>query len=75
MLWLSRYLLFIQTKPTPNPNFLKFIPTGKEVMKSGTMDITAPKYANTSPLAQKLFKIDGVTRVFYGANYVSISKT
>lgn len=75
MLWMNRYFLFIQTKITPNPNFLKFIPTGKIVMKSGTMDITAPKYATISPLAQKLFNIDGVTRVFYGADYVSIAKT
>ncbi len=57
MLRLSRYWLFIQTKQTPNPNFLKFVPTGKTVMKSGTMDITALKYAHISPLAQKLFKI------------------
>lgn len=66
--------LFIQTKGTPNPNFMKFVPTGKTVMKSGTMDITALKYAGVSPLAKKLFAVDGVVRVFYGADYVSIAK-
>lgn len=66
--------LFIQTKGTPNPHFLKFVPTGKTVMKGGTMDITALKYASVSPLARKLFAVDGVTRVFYGADYVSIAK-
>jgi hypothetical protein len=43
-------------------------------MKSGTMDITALKYASPSPLARKLFAIEGVTRVFYGADYISIAK-
>lgn len=69
-----RFWLFVQTKTTPNPNFLKFIPTGKTVMKSGTMDITALKYASVSPLARKLFAVDGITRVFYGSDYVSIAK-
>jgi hypothetical protein len=75
MLLQSHYGLFIQTKSTPNPNFMKFVPTGKTVMKSGTMDITALKYASMSPLARKLFAIEGVTRVFYGADYISIAKT
>ena len=68
------YSLFIQTKVTPNPNFLKFVPTGKLVMKTGTMDITAPKYATCSPLARKLFNLDGIARVFYGYDHISVAK-
>jgi hypothetical protein len=74
-MWKSIYTLFIQTKTTPNPNFLKFIPTGKTVLKAGTMDITSLKFASASPLARKLFSINGINRVFYGPDYVSISKT
>jgi len=43
-------------------------------MKEGTMDFTAIKYANVSPLARNLFLIDGVNRVFYGKDYISVSK-
>jgi hypothetical protein len=74
LLFTSLQQLFIQTKSTPNPNFLKFVPTGKTVMKSGTMDITALKYASVSPLARKLFAVEGVVRVFYGSDYLSIAK-
>ena len=70
------YLLFIQTQKTPNPNFLKFIPISKLVMGSDDpVDIDSPEKAfNVSPLARKLFKVDGVTHVFYGKDYISISK-
>ncbi|KAL4506442.1 hypothetical protein ABPG72_000013 [Tetrahymena utriculariae] len=67
--------LFIQAKSTPNPNFLKFVPSGKTVMTDGTsLDFIAARYAHVSPLAKKLFTIDGVNRVFYGKDYISISK-
>jgi hypothetical protein len=66
--------IFIQTKKTPNPNFLKFIPTGKIIMEEGTMDYSAPRFAYNSPLALKLFLLDGVNRVFYGKDFISISK-
>jgi len=66
------YLLFIQTQKTPN--FLKF--NNKLVMGSDDpVDIDSPEKAfNVSPLARKLFKVDGVTHVFYGKDYISISK-
>ena len=69
-------LLFIQTQKTPNPNFLKFIPTSKLVMgPDDPVDIDSPEKAfNVSPLARKLFKVDGVTHIFYGKDYISISK-
>jgi len=66
--------IFVQTKPTPNPNFLKFVPGGKVVMESGTMDYSASRFAHNSPLAMKLFGIDGVSRVFFGKDHISVGK-
>ncbi len=65
--------MFIQTEETPNPATLKFIP-GVDVMPSGTMDFSAPEAAECSPLAARLFRIDGVERIFLGADFVSVSK-
>lgn len=66
--------LFIQTKPTPNPSSLKFVP-GKEVMPTDqTMDFSSIRFTHISPLARKLFGIDGVTRVFYGKDFISVTK-
>ena len=46
-------LIHIDTLKTPNPNFLKFVPTGKDVMgNKGSLDIPGPQYANISPLAE-----------------------
>ena len=69
--------LFIHTKTTPNPNFLKFVPTAKTVMGAGDpIDILSLEDAYTvSPLARRLFKVHGVTRVFYGKDFISISKS
>lgn len=68
--------IFIQTKKTPNPDFLKFLPGSHSVMGSEeTIDIASEEAAiKTSNLARKLFKVEGVTRVFYGPNYISIAK-
>eukprot|EP01017_Pseudomicrothorax_dubius_P031463 TRINITY_DN4022_c0_g1_i1.p1 TRINITY_DN4022_c0_g1~~TRINITY_DN4022_c0_g1_i1.p1 ORF type:complete len:180 (+),score=16.86 TRINITY_DN4022_c0_g1_i1:132-671(+) len=66
--------LFVQTGQTPNPNSLKFIPQGKRVMDSGTMDFAAPRFTHVSPLARHIFNIDGVTRVFYGGDYITVTK-
>jgi hypothetical protein len=44
-------------------------------METGTMDFTAPRYTHASPLALRLFLVEGVNRVFYGKDYISISKT
>lgn len=70
------YSLFIHTQKTPNPNFLKFIPTSKSVMGSkDPVDIpTIDEAFKTSPLARRLFKVSGVTHVFYGKDFISISK-
>ncbi|MDH3235345.1 MAG: NifU family protein [Alphaproteobacteria bacterium] len=65
--------MFIQTEPTPNPATLKFLP-GRAVMPSGTADFTAPEQTETSPLAETLFRVDGVRGVFLGSDFITITK-
>jgi Fe-S cluster biogenesis protein NfuA len=65
--------MFIETEPTPNPNTLKFLP-GRPVMAEGTLDIRDPKSAEQSPLAHALFSIEGVKGVFFGSDFVSVTK-
>jgi len=65
--------MFIQTELTPNPATLKFIP-GKQVLASGTADYRDRAEAQGSPLAQRLFEIDGVDGVFFGADFISVTK-
>ena len=66
--------MFIQTEPTPNPATLKFLP-GRPVLESGTLDIRTAEAAAQSPLAQKLFDLPNVGGVFYGADFISVTKT
>ena len=66
--------MFIQTEDTPNPATLKFIP-GSEVMGQGTADFPDREAANRSPLARRLFQIDGVEAVFFGADFVTVTKS
>lgn len=66
--------MFIQTEATPNPQTLKFIP-GKPVLEDGTADFRAKREAETSPLAKRLFDIDGVAGVFLGSDFISVTKT
>ncbi len=65
--------MFIQTESTPNPATLKFLP-GKTVLENGTADFSDQDVAKASPLAQRLFSIDGVTRVFFGSDFVTVTK-
>ncbi|XP_067168457.1 NFU1 iron-sulfur cluster scaffold homolog, mitochondrial isoform X1 [Apteryx mantelli] len=65
--------MFIQTQDTPNPNSLKFIP-GKEVLESRTMEFSSPAAAFCSPLARQLFRIEGVKSVFFGPDFITITK-
>ena len=66
--------MFIQTEATPNPATLKFLP-GKEVLLEGTADFRdADSAAASSPLAGKLFSINGVTGVFFGYDFVTVTK-
>ncbi|MGD9866905.1 MAG: NifU family protein [Hyphomicrobiales bacterium] len=65
--------MFIQTEATPNPATLKFLP-GKPVLPSGTRDYRDSAAASDSPLAARLFEIDGVTGVFFGSDFISVTK-
>lgn len=65
--------MFIQTEATPNPATLKFIP-GRAVLDSGTMEFSSSESAARSPLAERLFAVPGVTGVFYGADFVTVTK-
>jgi len=64
----------IQIELTPNPSSQKFLP-GKIVMEKGTADFRNVDEAKRSPLALNLFKIDGVTGVFFGSDFISITKS
>ena len=67
--------MFIQTEATPNPATLKFIP-GSPVLLSGTRDFRdAEEAGRESPLAARLFQIDGVTGVFLGGDFISVTKS
>jgi Fe-S cluster biogenesis protein NfuA len=65
--------MFIQTEVTPNPATLKFLP-GRTVLGEGTMEFRDRAAAERSPLAEKLFDIQGVTGVFYGSDFVTVTK-
>jgi NFU1 iron-sulfur cluster scaffold homolog, mitochondrial len=65
--------MFIQTEVTPNPATLKFIP-GQEILSSGTMDFKSAGDAVHAPLARRLFGLQGVTGVFYGSDFISVTK-
>lgn len=65
--------MFIQTEETPNPATLKFIP-GQTVLAAGTLDFRAETEAQSSPLATRLFQIDGVTGVFFGSDFITVTK-
>lgn len=66
--------MFIQTEQTPNPATLKFLP-GRAVLDGGTANFTAAEDAAArSPLAERLFAIEGVTGVFFGGDFVTVTK-
>ncbi|XP_061448892.1 NFU1 iron-sulfur cluster scaffold homolog, mitochondrial isoform X1 [Rhineura floridana] len=65
--------MFVQTQDTPNPNSLKFIP-GKPVLESRTIEFTSPASTYCSPLARQLFRIEGVKSVFFGTDFITVTK-
>jgi Fe-S cluster biogenesis protein NfuA len=65
--------MFIQTETTPNPDAIKFIP-GPPVAPGGSYDFRDVAAADKSPLAQRLFKLTGVTGVYLGSDFVSVTK-
>src|SRR5882757_7646573 len=65
--------MFIQTEPTPNPATLKFLP-GRAVLDHGTLDMRDKTAAAQSPLAERLFEIAGVSGVFFGSDFIAVTK-
>jgi len=66
--------MFIQTEATPNPATLKFLP-GRDVLPGSTLEMKEPTEGARSPLAQKLFAIEGVAGVFYGSDFITVTKS
>ena len=67
-------MINVVTEATPNPATLKFMP-GCPVMTAGTANFASPDMAEKAPLALRLFGIDGVKGVFFGADFVSVAKS
>ena len=66
--------MFIQTESTPNPATLKFLP-GQTVLEAGTADFPTADAAEKSPLATRIFAVNGVTGVFFGNDFVTVTKS
>ena len=66
--------MFIETEATPNPATLKFLP-GKPVLSASTRDFRSKNEASASPLARDLFEIGGVSGVYFGSDFISVTKT
>lgn len=66
--------MFIQTESTPNPATMKFLP-GRVVLQAGAADFPTPASAQKSPLARRLFEIDGVSGVMFGPDFVTVTKS
>jgi Fe-S cluster biogenesis protein NfuA len=69
-----REKMFIQTEATPNPATVKFLP-GRAVLEAGTLDMPSKDAAAQSPLALRLFDVPNVAGVFYGSDFISITKS
>jgi Fe-S cluster biogenesis protein NfuA len=65
--------MFIQTEATPNPEVLKFLP-GREVMGEGARDIRDADEAKAAPLAAEIFGLDGVRRLYFGPDFLTVEK-
>src|SRR6202166_3358351 len=66
--------MFIQTEATPNPATLKFLP-GRAVLEGATLDLRDAEQAAQSPLAERLFGIAGITGVFFGSDFITVTKS
>jgi Fe-S cluster biogenesis protein NfuA len=65
--------MFIQTETTPNPATLKFLP-GRTVLAEGTLEMRDPRAAEKSPLARRIFAVPGVGGVFFGQDFITVTK-
>lgn len=43
-------------------------------MEAGTLDMPSKEAAASSPLAQRLFEVSGVVGVFYGSDFITLTK-
>ena len=66
--------MFIQTEATPNPATLKFLP-GRAVLETGTLDMPSKAAAAQSPLAERAVRHPGVGGVFFGSDFITVTKT
>ncbi len=66
--------MFIQTEATPNPATLKFLP-GRSVSPEGPVELRDATQAERSPLAARLFGVKGVSGVFFGSDFITVTKT
>ena len=65
--------MFIQTESTPNPATLKFLP-GHTVLQNGTADFPTNENSEKSPLAKRIFSVEGVSGVFFGSDFITVTK-
>ncbi len=65
--------MFIQTESTPNPETLKFLPD-QTVLDRGTASFSAPEAAGRSPLATRIFAVEGVAGVFLGRDFITVTR-
>ena len=65
--------MFIQVEPTPNPLTLKFLP-GRNVQRKEQYFIKRESEASNSPFAQRMFAVEGVKSVFFGNDFITITK-
>ncbi len=65
--------MFIQTEATPNPNVLKFLP-GRVLMAEGSRSFQTVEEADASPLARALFRLEGVSGVFFGHDFLTVAR-
>ena len=64
--------MFIQTESTPNPATLKFLP-GHTVLQNGTADFPSRENLHKSPLAKRIFNVEGVSGVFFGSDFITVT--
>ena len=65
----------IYMEKNPNPNSMKFVVNFMLLQDGISFDYPNAESADDSPLAQELFKIEGVERVFYMSNFITVTKT
>lgn len=72
---LARRTMFIQTASTPNEDALKFLPSVQILPEGHTVEFTSGREAHSSPLAKKLFGVDGVRSVMFGSDFITVEKS